>query len=144
MRMSVSNAQVLAPGIRYVAWPMAGRNQNDVESQVKIAQTRVSLQEGLGGAADPLPLVAADRLAGLGQSGARLDFDQCEHPAAPGDQIDFPDTDPKSSGKNTIAFEAEPTGRQPFGPPAAVPGVAPAGQGHALPPSLLPSARARA
>lgn len=84
---------------------MARRNQHDVESRVKLAQMRMSLQERLCGAADSLPLATANRLAGLGQSGARLDLDQRKHPAAPGDQIDFPDTDPKSSGNNTIAFE---------------------------------------
>ena len=134
----------LAPGICYVARQMAGRNQNHIESKVKPAQTRMPLQESLGSAADPLPLMTADRFARLGQTAARLDLDQGEHPAAPGDQVDLSDADAESTGKDTIALEAQPAGRQPFGPAAAVPGAAPARQAHALPRSRPLSAKARA
>lgn len=127
-----------------MAWPLAGRNQNDVEPQVKLSQARVPLQEGLGGAPYALPLTTADRLAGLGQPAARLDLDQRQHLAAPGDQIDLPNRDPEPSGEDTVAFQAQPAGRQRFGPPPAVPGAAPAGLGHVLPRSLPPSAKARA
>lgn len=125
-------------------WPSAWGNQNRIESQGEIAQTWMSLQEGIGGAPDPHSLMAADCLARLGQTWARFYFDQCENVAAPRHKIDFAEGGSKIAGQYPISLQPEPPSGQGLRPLTEGPGGAASFPAHGLPPGFFRSAKARA
>ena len=61
--------------------------QHDVESKVEPGEVGTSAKKGLGGTRDTAALARGERCSRNGEVAARLDLDDCEHPATPGDYI---------------------------------------------------------
>lgn len=125
-------------------WPSARDNQNRIESQGEIAQTGMSLQEGIGGTPDPHSLVAADRFARFGQAGACLYLHQRENAAAPRHKIDFAQCGSEIACQDSVTLESEPPGSQGFRPAPEDPSGAASFPAHGLLSASLRSAKARA
>lgn len=71
-----------------------------------------------GGGRYPVQAMAVERMVGGLDCGARLHFDEGEHLAAPGNQVDLADRSPDALAKDAPALGAQEPGRGRFGPAA--------------------------
>lgn len=98
-----------APGARQVLGTPPGDNGDDVEPRVQPGEPRVSLEEGLGGADDAAAL-AGGRRGEFAEVGPRLDLDEGQDAAPPGNEVDLADRRAVAAGDDPIAVQPQPPG----------------------------------
>jgi hypothetical protein len=82
----------------------SGRNEDGIDAQLQLRVAGVTVKKELGGAGDTVPLPRRYGLACLGEASARLDLDQGEPAAAPGDDVDLAERRPEAPGDDPIAL----------------------------------------
>src|SRR5690606_2918715 len=105
-----------APGVAQVARQAPGAHRDQVETQGEAGEVGTAQQEQLGGAHGALALALAERGERLLEIGARLDLDEGEQTAAPGDQVDLAERSAKAPGEDAVAAQAQAPGGEALGP----------------------------
>jgi hypothetical protein len=100
-----------------------GPHRDEVEAQRVPGEVGAAQQEQLGRARGALPLLQAQRDQSLLEVATRLDLDEGDQTAAPGDQIDLAERRAKAPGDDAIAAQAQASRGHAFRP--AAPGLAP-------------------
>ena len=106
------------PHIGEVTRKPARDDQQRVDADV-IAVAGVAWREALCGDGDPAQAVLIEGPGGGLVSVALLDLDECQCPAAPGDQVDFASRDPRPPGEDVPPVQPQPPGRDRLGLAAA-------------------------
>ena len=97
--------------------PTARDDEQGVDADV-VAGPLVTHRQALGGDGDAAQPVLIEREARRGRVAARLDLDEGHDPPAPRDDVDLAAEDPRATGEDAPAVEAEPPSGDGLRPPA--------------------------
>ena len=100
-------------------WKVPVGNKDAVETANVRAIGRVSPRPVFGGLGNAPGLAPRNGSLSVGQPSTLFDFTKTDPPAACCYQINFPERRARPPGKNAIALEDQPAGRNPFGNTAA-------------------------
>lgn len=120
--------------------PAPGRDQHGVEADVASGQLRMAGEKQASGLGDAAALARPDGFAGRAEIAARLDLDEEDQLAAPGDDVDLADWGAPIARQNAPAGEPQAPNGEAFAAPAGFYG--PEARVRHCPPVLSSSARA--
>src|SRR5260370_38822223 len=95
------------------------RHQHDVESEGQRGEIGARQQKGGSGAGNAAALARQDGRGGARKIAARLDFDDRQHPAAPGENVDFARRAAPMARDDTPAAQPQMPAAQQLGKAAA-------------------------
>ena len=101
------------PGILDMAWPGAGREQDDVDADV-VAGTSVALHQHFRRRGDAGEAAFVDRMVKLGGGGAGLYLDKGDQRAAAGDDVDLARPGTDAAIENRPALQPQPPAGEPL------------------------------
>ena len=104
-------------------WRGSRRGTMKIASMRMSSPSRCSAAQRLGRGGDAAQPVIVERQGGAVLAGARLDLDEGEDAAAPGDQVDLADRRAGAHGEDPPALQPQPPGGEPLGPAAAALGL---------------------
>lgn len=107
------------PDVGQVPGQAPGKKEDGIDADV-VAGPRIAHRQPFGGDRDPAQAVCIEGQAQPFLGAARLDLDEGKRPAAAGDQVDLAARHARPLRQDSPPVQAQPPGRQPFGPPAAL------------------------
>lgn len=97
------------PDVGEVAGQAARHNEHGVDPDL-VPVACIARREALCGDCDPAQAIFVERPCGRLRGAALFDFDEGEHPAAAGDEVDFAARHTGSTSENPPAVQPQPPG----------------------------------
>ncbi len=101
-------------------------DQHQVESEVEAGEVGPRAEKGFSGARDTAALARGECRRRYAEVGAGFDLDDCEHPAAAGDDVYFARWTAPALRDNSPAAQPQMPEAQPFRQPSPALGASPA------------------